>query len=96
MTAASCPRPACDRDRPHSDPRTPVAFVLSSLPPRNARAEFCTRKRLKNARTMVRPLTRPESVPALIDANRKLLIELCFIVGPVEPDLVALDVAQCE
>ena len=36
----------------------------------------------------------PKLLPALIDIHRELLIELCFIVGPVEPDLSTLDVVQ--
>jgi hypothetical protein len=38
----------------------------------------------------------PEIVPALVNRNRELIVELCLVVGPVEPDLGALDVAPSQ
>ena len=38
----------------------------------------------------------PEIVPALVNRGRELFVELCLVVGPVEPDLSALDVVQSQ
>jgi hypothetical protein len=38
----------------------------------------------------------PEIVPALVNRSRELIVELCLVVGPVEPDLSALDVAPSQ
>jgi hypothetical protein len=38
----------------------------------------------------------PEIVPALVNRSRELFVELCLVIGPVEPDLSALDVAPSQ
>ena len=40
--------------------------------------------------------SRAEILPALVNRNRELIVELCLVVGPVEPDLSALDMAPSQ
>ena len=78
--------------------RTPVP---SAAPSRLADAAQSVRRvltrTLRKGWTIARNISHaPTSMPALIDTYRELLIELRFIVGPVEPDLSALDVVQSQ
>lgn len=98
---------ASRRTRSYSRTRRPSTRTVSSQQPRSQQSSSTTNNPVHPANAPTARLSAsraddsrrphaPEIVPALVNRNRELIVELCLVVGPVEPDLSALDMAPSQ